>query len=51
MRSELGKELHEVFPQNVSFKNGLAISYSKVGETHAALGNLEKALKYFEQDL
>jgi tetratricopeptide (TPR) repeat protein len=47
-RSELGKELYESNPQNVGFKNGLAISYSKLGETHSSLGNLDKALKYFE---
>jgi tetratricopeptide (TPR) repeat protein len=45
----LKKELHEAFPQNVSFKNNLAISYSKLGETHTALGNLPQALTFFEQ--
>ena len=39
---------YESYPNNVSFKNGLAISYSKLGETHSALGNLEKALTYYE---
>ncbi len=29
----------------------MAISYSKLGETHSSLGNLEKALTYFEEDL
>ncbi|HRD83458.1 MAG TPA: tetratricopeptide repeat protein, partial [Saprospiraceae bacterium] len=46
--SHLFKELHEAFPQNVDFKNGLAISYSKLGETHSALGDLRQALGYFE---
>jgi tetratricopeptide (TPR) repeat protein len=54
---ELSKELYEAYPQNVDFKNGLAISYfknglaisySKLGETHTSLGNLEQALKFFE---
>ena len=30
-------------------KNGLAIAYSKLGETHTALGNLQQALTFFEQ--
>jgi tetratricopeptide (TPR) repeat protein len=33
------------------FKNNLAISYSKLGQTHADLGNLQQALSFFEQDL
>ena len=44
------EELYEAYPQNVSFKNGLAISYSKLGETHTSLGNLEKALSYYEDE-
>jgi hypothetical protein len=34
---QLEKELHEAFPQNVDFKNGLAISYAKLGDTYTAL--------------
>ena len=45
----LMKELYEAWPDNVSFKNGLAISYSKLGETHTKLGNLDKALIFFEE--
>jgi len=48
-RSRLGKELYEAYPQNVSFKNGLAISYEKLGDTHSALGNLDKALTFFDE--
>jgi tetratricopeptide (TPR) repeat protein len=33
----------------VSFKNGLAISYEKLGSTHTALGNLPMALTFFEE--
>jgi tetratricopeptide (TPR) repeat protein len=29
----------------------LAISYEKLGSTHTALGNLEKALTFFEKDI
>ncbi|NUO02414.1 MAG: tetratricopeptide repeat protein, partial [Saprospiraceae bacterium] len=36
-------------PDNAAFKNGLAISYSKLGDTQSALGNLEQALTFFEQ--
>jgi tetratricopeptide (TPR) repeat protein len=32
-------------------KNGLAISYEKLGETHSALGNLPMALTFFEKDI
>ena len=46
----LFEELYEAYPQNVSFKNGLAISYSKLGETHSALGNLDKALTFFDDE-
>ncbi|MCP5064525.1 MAG: tetratricopeptide repeat protein [Ignavibacteriae bacterium] len=45
------KESSEKEPNNIDFKNGLAISYEKLGETHTALGNLDKALTYFEKDL
>ncbi|MBK7441321.1 MAG: tetratricopeptide repeat protein [Bacteroidetes bacterium] len=38
-------------PNNVSFKNGLAISYEKLGATHSSLGNLAKALEFFEKDI
>ena len=38
-------------PDNPDFKNGLAISYSKLGETHSALGNLPQALTFFEDDI
>ncbi|MBL7782650.1 MAG: tetratricopeptide repeat protein [Saprospiraceae bacterium] len=31
----------------MNFKNGLAISYEKLGSTHTKLGNLQQALKYF----
>ena len=47
--AQLSKELYEDYPQNVSFKNGLAISYEKLGETHSALGNLDKALTFFDE--
>lgn len=36
-------------PQNVSFKNGLAVSYSKLGETYTSLGYLDKALVFYQQ--
>ncbi len=49
-RSELGKQLYESYPSNVNFKNNLAISYSKLGQTHAQLGNLEKALKFYQDE-
>ena len=36
-------------PDNPDFKNGLAISYSKLGATHSSLGHLDEVLKYFER--
>jgi tetratricopeptide (TPR) repeat protein len=35
-------------PDNVGFKNGLAISYNYIGNTHLSLGDLEQALSYYE---
>ncbi|MBL7792157.1 MAG: tetratricopeptide repeat protein [Saprospiraceae bacterium] len=45
---ELSKELYVAYPQNVDFKNNLAIAYEKIGATHTALGNLDQALTFFE---
>jgi tetratricopeptide (TPR) repeat protein len=45
----LFQQKYEESPANVRFKNGLAISYSKLGETHTSLGNLEKALAFYEE--
>ena len=44
------QELYEAFPQNVNFKNGLAISYEKLGSTYTALGQLDSALIYFKDE-
>jgi tetratricopeptide (TPR) repeat protein len=46
----LSKELFEAYPDNMGFKNGLAISYEKLGQTHGSLGNLSKALSYYEDE-
>ena len=43
------KELYESYPNNVSFKNGLAISYQFLGNTHTSSGHLEQALRFFEE--
>ncbi|MEO1261443.1 MAG: tetratricopeptide repeat protein, partial [Bacteroidota bacterium] len=49
-RSRLGKELYEKYPQNVVFKNGLAISYFKLGEFYRdQKKDLTQAKKYFQQ--
>lgn len=50
--SRFEKELHEAYPENVAFKNHLALSCEKLGDTHTALGNLnkengKKAKKYY----
>jgi len=46
---QLEQSLHDFYPQNVGYKNGLAISYLKLGETYCSLGNLERALEFFEK--
>jgi tetratricopeptide (TPR) repeat protein len=33
----------------VEFKNGLAISYEKLGNKHTSLGNMDKALGFYEE--
>ena len=43
--------LHNSNVDNTDYKNGLAISYSKLGSTQTSLGNLDEALCYFEEDL
>ena len=45
---ELMKELSESNPKSEALKNGLAISYEKLGSIHQALGQLDKALEFFE---
>ncbi len=50
-RSVLGKELYEANPRNESLKNGLAISYEKLGDIHQAMGHMEEALKYFDDEV
>jgi tetratricopeptide (TPR) repeat protein len=47
--NQSSEELYEAYPDNVTFKNGLAISYEKLGETFTTLGQLEKALSFFEK--
>jgi len=47
--NELEKQLYAAYPQNVEFKNGLAISYQYLGITHSALGNFQQTLTFFEQ--
>ena len=47
--NKLTKELCKENPGNVGFKNGLAISYSKLGTMYRNNGDLDKALEYFEE--
>lgn len=41
--------MNKTNPENIGFKNGLAISISKLGSTHTSLGDLHQALIFFEQ--
>lgn len=48
--AELSKQLYESYPQNVSFKNGLAVSYAKLGVFNKnQLKDNQKAKIYFQQ--
>ncbi len=47
--AQLTNELYNAFPDNVSYKSGLARSIAHLGNTHTHLGNLDKALAFFEQ--
>jgi tetratricopeptide (TPR) repeat protein len=47
--NKLKQELYAANPANVSFKNGLAISYEKLGNAHNNLDNLDKALEFYEE--
>ena len=47
---KLTKELYEAYPNNVSFKNGLAIAYYKLGAfSRDELKDKIKAKVYFKQ--
>jgi len=47
---QLTKELYAAYPNNVSFKNGLAISYSQLGRFFRdQKGDKQKAMEYFQQ--
>ena len=41
--------LRNAEPDNVDFKDGLAISYERLGSTHSALGKLTEAMRLFKQ--
>ncbi|MCI5144873.1 MAG: hypothetical protein D3923_04935, partial [Candidatus Electrothrix sp. AR3] len=40
-------ELYEADPTNASFKNGLAISFFKLGELHLDKNDIKEARSYF----
>ncbi|MEZ4826586.1 MAG: tetratricopeptide repeat protein [Bacteroidia bacterium] len=48
---EISTRLCESDQENPDFKNGLAISYEKLGNTHTALGQLDQALAFYEKEL
>jgi len=48
--TKICRKLLDVASDDPEVKNILAISYSKLGETHTALGNLEQALTYFDDE-
>ena len=46
---QFSEELYKLYPENVSFKNSLGISFVKLGKIQTALGDLPKALSSYEQ--
>ncbi|MBT31985.1 MAG: hypothetical protein CMO01_20185, partial [Thalassobius sp.] len=48
-RSQLGKELYAAYPDNVGFKNGLAISYLYLGQTFEAKEQFENAKTNYQK--
>ncbi|MEN0051932.1 MAG: hypothetical protein AAF806_33005, partial [Bacteroidota bacterium] len=50
-RSRLGKELYEANPKSEKLKNGLAISYGKLGDLYVELGNMDKVLEYVQKTI
>jgi hypothetical protein len=48
IRNQLGKELYAAYPTNVSFKNGLAISYSKLGDFYKNSDKQKAKMYYLE---
>ena len=47
--NRLIKELYESNPQNVDYKNSLAISYERLGNIYTTLGDTQEALKYYKE--
>ena len=47
--NKLAKQLYDAFPQNVSFKNRLAASYSKLGVFYRDQGDKAAAKTYLQQ--
>jgi tetratricopeptide (TPR) repeat protein len=50
-RSQLGEELYRANPNSESLKNGLSVSYSKLGSLYQKLNQLDSAAFYFAKDL
>jgi tetratricopeptide (TPR) repeat protein len=48
--NQLELELYQEYPNQVEFKNGLAISCQFLGNTHTALGQLDKALEFYQKE-
>jgi tetratricopeptide (TPR) repeat protein len=47
-RSRLGKELYDAYPNNVSFENGLAISFIRLGSIHEKKAPHTRAIEYYK---
>ena len=43
----INEQLHEQFPDNISYKNGVAISYIRLGFLFENSTNIEKAKIYY----
>ena len=49
-QTKLFEELHEAYPINIEYKNNLAISYERLGDTYCSLNNLEKAFSFYNNE-
>ena len=47
--TELFEELYDSYPQNVSFKNGLAVSYWKIGDFYRTQKDKNNVIFYFKK--
>ncbi|MPR32268.1 NB-ARC domain-containing protein [Salmonirosea aquatica] len=48
---EISKSLHERYPEQVSYKNGLGIAYQRLGDVYKSEGRMSETLGCYQKDL